>query len=114
MKPVELENIEKVRHYVCEKLTEIFDGDYNIPNLQDISDIQMAYMSEDTDTHEFVDQGIFGWVSQDEETLIKSMDKMEIFCARLKESVSKYTQSPCIRELKKIAELVEEKIKSIK
>lgn len=110
MKNMELESVEKVRQYVCKKFFDIFDGEYELPKYQDMDDIQTEYITKDVDTRAFVDQGIFGLLTRENDNLVYAMDKIEQFYEKLQSAISKYSDSPHIKELKKIVDMVEEKI----
>jgi hypothetical protein len=111
---METKNIENVRAYALNKFCEILDGKYELPKYQSLDDIETEYISQDIDTREFVDNGIFGLLGVGEDGLMELLEPIEAFCDKLQQARKKFSESHQINELKKIIEVIEEKIKQLK
>jgi len=111
---MEIESIEKVRTYVLQKFCEILDGEYEIPKYQSMDGIETEYTSQNIDTREFVDCGVFGLVDMQEDTLLELLEPIEMFTEKLQQAKAKFSETNQINELKKIIEIIEEKIEHLK
>lgn len=110
----ESESIKKVRQYALKKFTEILDGSYELPKYQSMDDIETDYISQDTDTKDFVDQGMFGILEIEENDLLQLLEPIELFSEKLQKAKAKFSESNQIDELMKILEIIEEKIDQLK
>ena len=100
MEPMELENIEKVRHYALKKYCDILAGEFELPKFQSMDNIETEYLSKDVDTKEFVDQGLFGLSGIKEVDLVKLLEKIDLFYDKLQNAKTKFSDSSQIKELK--------------
>ena len=114
MRHMDFESIEKVRQYALHKFFEIFDGEYELPKYQSMDGIETEYISQNIDTREFVDQGIFGILDREEDDLLELLDPMEMFYEKLQHAKKKFSKSIQVKELNKIIEIVERKIDRLK
>ena len=108
------EHIENVRTYALNKFCEILDGKYELPKHQSLDDIETEYISQDIDTKEFVDNGIFGLLGMEEDSLMELLEPIQLFIEKLQQARKKFSESNQINELKKIIEVIEEKIEQLK
>ena len=111
---MEIESVEKVRQYALQKFREILDGEFELPKYQSMDGIETEYLSQDTDTREFVDRGVFGLLNVGEDDFLDVLDLMEMFCEKLQHAKKKFSKSNQIKELKKIIEIIEKKIDKLK
>ena len=108
------EHIEKVRSYALKIFYEIFDGKFELPKYQNMDGIETEYISQDINTREFVDNGIFGLLGVEEDGLLELLEPIEMFREKLQQARKKFSESNQINELKKIIEVIGGKIEQLK
>ena len=111
---MDTENILTVRTYALKKFCEIFDGEFELPKYQSMDGIETEYISDDFDARDFVDKGIFGLLDMDENDLLGQLEPIEMFAQKLHHARKKFSESNQINELKKIIDVIEEKIEQLK
>ena len=114
MRHTDFESIEKVRRYALHKFYEIFEGEYELPKFQSLDGIETEYISQDINTGDFVDQGIFGILDTEGDDLFELLDPLEMFYEQLQHAKKKFSKSVQAKELKKITDIVEARIDRLK